>query len=57
MLCNLCVGVRVRAFQEGVRGGLPALRVFGLGERAVLCLLLWLPEGVRGRDPVAVPAL
>lgn len=51
----MCVCLRV--FQEGVCGGLPALRVFRLGERAVLGLLLRLPEGVRGGDPVAVPAL
>ncbi len=44
-------------FQEGVCGGLLALRVLRLGERAVLGLLLRLPEGVRGGDPVAVPAL
>lgn len=45
------------ACQEGVCGGLPALRLLRLGERAVLCLLRWLPEGVRGGDPVTLPAL
>lgn len=44
-------------FQEGVCGGLPALRVLRLGERTVLGLLRRLPESVRRGDPVTVPAL
>lgn len=51
---NECV---LSANQEGVCGGLPALPLLRLGEQAVLRLLRWLPEGVRGGDPVALPAL
>lgn len=46
-----------RPLQEGLCGRLPALRVLRLGQRAVLSLLLRLPQGVRGGDPGAVPAL
>lgn len=51
---NECV---LSAYQEGLCGGLPALHLLRLGERAVLRLLRWLPEGVWGGDPVALPAL